>query len=71
VQARNKCLQEKKVPVKVASVFGVVAAVVCKCLRLYVRKRVLPYDILDICAVHAGGGFIGMFLTALFAEYVD
>ncbi|KAH8699415.1 ammonium transporter AmtB-like domain-containing protein [Phaeosphaeriaceae sp. PMI808] len=58
------------VPVKVASVFGVVAAIVCKCLRYYVRKRLLPYDVLDICAIHAGGGLIGMLLTAAFADDV-
>lgn len=56
------------VSVKAAPVFGVVAALVCKFLRFYVRKRLLPYDILDICAIHAGGGFIGMLLTAAFAN---
>ncbi|KAF2192482.1 Rh-like protein/ammonium transporter [Zopfia rhizophila CBS 207.26] len=56
------------VPVKLASIFGIVAAIICKVLRFYVRPRLLPYDNLDICAVHAGGGFVGMLLTAFLAS---
>ncbi|EXJ60328.1 hypothetical protein A1O7_04480 [Cladophialophora yegresii CBS 114405] len=57
------------VPVKYASVFGVVAAVVCKILRIIFSTFLLREDRLFVFAVHAGGGATGMLLTAFFAEY--
>ncbi|OAL39684.1 hypothetical protein AYO20_01081 [Fonsecaea nubica] len=55
------------VPVKYAPVFGVVGAIVCKILRM-IMYSVLPADKLAIFAVHAGGGIIGMLLTAFFVD---
>ncbi|KIW76466.1 hypothetical protein Z517_11212 [Fonsecaea pedrosoi CBS 271.37] len=55
------------VPVKYAPIFGVVGAILCKILRM-VMYSVLPADKLAIFAVHAGGGIIGMLLTAFFAD---
>lgn len=59
-----------QVPVKYAPVFGVVAAVWCKVLRMLFKARFLQADHLSIFAVHAGGGAMGMLLTAFFARYV-
>ncbi|KIW68882.1 hypothetical protein PV04_04796 [Phialophora macrospora] len=56
------------VPVKYASVFGVVGAVVCKILRMIFNTYLLREDRLSVFAVHAGGGATGMLLTAFFAN---
>ncbi|OCT52872.1 high-affinity ammonium transporter [Cladophialophora carrionii] len=57
------------VPVKYASIFGVVGAVVCKILRMIFNTFLLREDRLSVFAVHAGGGATGMLLTAFFAKY--
>ena len=57
-----------QVPIKYAPVFGVVGAVGCKGARMFFEV-VLPADKRSIFAIHAGGGALGMLLTAFFAEY--
>jgi Ammonium Transporter Family len=56
-----------KVPVWSATVFGVAAAFAGEVVKK-VTDPFLKEDKLDVFAIHAGGGALGMFLTALFAE---
>lgn len=59
------------VPVWSAGPIGVIASAVIAFLKSVISQRLMRNDPLFIFLIHAGGGFIGMFLTGCFArDYV-
>jgi Amt family ammonium transporter len=55
------------VPVWSSGIFGVVSAIAVFLLKQFTIEM-LADEPLYVFAIHAGGGWVGMFLTGVFAE---